>query len=121
MFKNAFMKKINFVSIVVLCIIWFGGCVNEPDQEVNIIPQPKSVIVTDGGFSLTPKTVINVVKGADDLQPACTFMSTLVEKSFGKALTVENGEARKNAINIVVEPSMKTDAYDLTVEKNVLI
>ena len=45
-------------------------------------------------------------------------MSTLVEKSFGKTLTVENGEARKNAINIVVDPSMKTDAYDLTVEKN---
>ena len=112
------MKKISIVSIVVLCIILFGGCTSEPNQEVNIIPQPQQVTVVDGGFYLSPKTVINVVKGADDLQPACTFMSTLVEKSFGKTLTVENGEARKNAINIVVDPSMKTDAYDLTVEKN---
>lgn len=62
--------------------------------------------------------MINVVKGADDLQPACTFMSTLVEKSFGKALTVANGETKKNAINIFVDPSMKADACDLTVEKN---
>ena len=113
MFKNAFMKKISFVSIVVLCIMLLGGCASEPNQEVNIIPQPKSITVTDGGFYLSPKTVINVVKGADDLQPACTFMSTLVEKSFGKTLTVENGEARKNAINIVVDPSMETDVYDL--------
>lgn len=118
MFKNAFMKKISFVSIVVLCIILLGGCASEPNQEVNIIPQPQQVTVADGGFYLSPKTVINVVKGADDLQPACTFMSTLVEKSFGKALAVENGETKKNAINIFVDPSMKADAYDLTVEKN---
>lgn len=26
---------------------------------------------------------------------------------------MEKGEAKKKAINIVVEPSMKTDAYDL--------
>ena len=80
------MKKISFVSIVVLCIMLLGGCASEPNQEVNIIPQPKSITVTDGGFYLSPKTVINVVQGADDLQPACTFMSTLVEKSFGKTL-----------------------------------
>ena len=118
MFKNAFMKKISFVSIVVLCIILLGGCASEPNQEVNIIPQPQQVTVADGGFYLSPKTVINVVTGADDLQPACTFMSTLVEKSFGKALAVVNGETKKNAINIFVDPSMKADAYDLTVEKN---
>ena len=29
-----------------------------------------------------------------------------------------NGETKKNAINIFVDPSMKADAYDLTVEKN---
>ena len=112
------MKKISFVSIVVLCIILLGGCASEPNQEVNIIPQPQQVTVADGGFYLSPKTVINVVTGADDLQPACTFMSTLVEKSFGKALAVVNGETKKNAINIFVDPSMKADAYDLTVEKN---
>ena len=121
MFKNAFMKKISFVSIVVLCIILLGGCASEPNQEVNIIPQPQQVTVADGGFYLSPKTVINVVKGADDLQPACTFMSTLVEKSFGKALTVANGETKKNAINIFVDPSMKADAYDLTVGRMRLI
>ena len=90
----------------------------EPNQEVNIIPQASAGNSCRWWFYLSPKTVINVVKGADDLQPACTFMSTLVEKSFGKALTVANGETKKNAINIFVDPSMKADAYDLTVEKN---
>ena len=54
------MKKISFVSIVVLCIILLGGCASEPNQEVNIIPQPQQVTVADGGFYLSPKTVINL-------------------------------------------------------------
>ena len=86
------MKKINLVSIVVLCIVMLAGCAGEPNQEVNIVPQPQSVTVAGGGFILSPKTVINVVKGADDLTPACTFLSTLTEKSFGEALKVEYGE-----------------------------
>lgn len=114
------MKKINFVSIVVLCIILLGGCASEPNQEVNIIPQPQQVTVADGGFSLSPKTVINVIKGAEDLTPACTFMSTLVEKSFGQPLSVVNGDVKRDAINIIVDPSMKADAYDLTVEKKAI-
>lgn len=114
------MKKINLVSIVVLCIILLGGCASEPNQEVNIIPQPQQVTVVDGGFSLSPKTVINVIKGAEDLTPACTFMSTLVEKSFGQPLSVVNGEIKRDAINIAVDPSMRADAYDLTVGKKAI-
>lgn len=114
------MKKINLVSIVVLCIILLGGCASEPNQEVNIIPQPQQVTVVDGGFSLSPKTVINVIKGAEDLTPACTFMSTLVEKSFGQSLSVVNGEMKRDAINIAVDPSMRADAYDLTVGKKAI-
>lgn len=114
------MKKINLVSIVVLCIILLGGCASEPNQEVNIIPQPQQVTMADGGFTLSPKTVINVIKGADDLTPACTFMSTLVEKSFGQPLSVVNGEIKRDAINIAVDPSMRADAYDLTVGKKAI-
>ena len=114
------MKKINLVSIVVLCIILLGGCASEPNQEVNIIPQPQQVTMADGGFTLSPKTVINVIKEADDLTPACTFMSTLVEKSFGQPLSVVNGEMKRDAINIAVDPSMRADAYDLTVGKKAI-
>ena len=39
-------------------------------------------------------------------------------RNFREGFNRGEREARKNAINIVVEPSMKTDAYDLTVEKN---
>ena len=114
------MKKINLVSIVVLCIVMLAGCAGEPNQEVNIVPQPQSVTVAGGGFILSPKTVINVVKGADDLTPACTFLSTLTEKSFGEALKVEYGENKSNAVNINVDPSMKLDAYVLDVSKKAI-
>lgn len=111
------MKKINLISIVVLCIIMLAGCAGEPNQEVNIIPQPQSVTVEDGGFTLSPKTVINVVKGAEDLNPACVFFSQLTEKSFGSRLNVETGDEKNNAVNIIVDPSMKPEAYDLNVSK----
>lgn len=111
------MKKINLISIVVLCIIMLAGCAGEPNQEVNIIPQPQSVTVEDGGFTLSPKTVINVVKGAEDLNSACVFFSQLTEKSFGSRLRVENGDEKNHAVNIIVDPSMKPEAYDLNVSK----
>lgn len=108
------MKKVNFILLVALGFL-LGGCAKEPNQAVNIIPQPQQLEVVDGGFSLTPKTVINVVKGADDLQPACTFLSKLVEKSLGSALEIKSGEVKKDAVNIIVDASMKTDAYELIV------
>lgn len=108
------MKKVNFILLVALGFL-LGGCAKEPNQAVNIIPQPQQLEVVDGGFSLTPKTVINVVKGADDLQPACTFLSKLVEKSLGSALEIKSGEVKKDAVNIIVDSSMKTDAYELIV------
>lgn len=111
------MKKINLISIVVLCIIMLAGCAGEPNQEVNIIPQPQSVTVEDGGFTLSPKTVINVVKRAEDLNPACVFFSQLTEKSFGSRLRVENGDEKNHAVNIIVDSSMKPEAYDLNVSK----
>ena len=117
MFKNTFMKKINLISIVVLCIIMLAGCAGEPNQEVNIIPQPQSVTVEDGGFGLSPKTVINVVKGTEDLNPACVFFSQLAEKSFGSRLRMETGDSKDNAVNIIVDSSMKPEAYDLNVSK----
>lgn len=111
------MKKINLISIVVLCIIMLAGCAGEPNQEVNIIPQPQSITVEDGGFVLSPKTVINVVKGAEDLNPACVFFSQLAEKSFGSRLRMETGDSKDNAVNIIVDSSMKPEAYDLNVSK----
>lgn len=108
------MKKMNLILILVLCFL-LGGCAKEPNQAVNIIPQPQHLEIIDGGFSLSSQTMINVVRGADDLLPACNFLSKLVEKSLGGALKIENGVAQKNAVNITVEPSMKTDAYELDV------
>ncbi len=112
-----YMNRVNLVLLVVLCF-FLGGCAKEPNQAVNIIPQPQQVEIVDGSFSLSSKTVINIVKGANDLQSACTFLSKLVEKSLGGALAIESGEVKKNAVNIIVDLSMKEDAYELTVTDN---
>lgn len=108
------MNRSNLILLVALCFL-LGGCAKEQNQAVCIIPQPQHLEIVDGGFSLSSKTVINIVKSADDLQPACTFLSKLVEKSLGQALIVNRGEAQKNAVNIAVDPSMEEDAYELTV------
>lgn len=113
------MNKVDLILLIALCFL-LSCCAKEPNQDVNIVPQPQQVEIVDGGFSLSSKTVINVVKDAEDLQPACVFLSKLVEKSLGGALEIKSGKARKNAVNITVDPAMKMDAYELTVANNAI-
>lgn len=109
------MKKSSLIFLIVACGCLITSCTSKKQQEVNIIPQPVSMQIAEGSFTLTPQTSINVVKGANDLAPACTFFSKLVEGSFGCPLTVTEGEAQSGAINIQVDPSLKKEAYLLNV------
>lgn len=109
------MKVTYTFLLAVLCSVVMCSCECKSMKEVNIIPKPVAMEVQQGCFKLTPKTVINVVAGADDLTPANEFMSKLVAASFGAPLTIEEGAAKKKAINVTVSPDMKAEAYDLDV------
>lgn len=112
------MKKISSIFLTAVCGVVFTSCqVESPKQEVNIIPQPVSIQVLDGQFKLSAQTTINVVKGADDLEPAIRFFNNLVKTTLGTTLTTEEGTVKKNAINITIDPALKKEAYTLDINK----
>ena len=94
------MKVIHALFLAVLCSVALCSCECKSMKEVNIVPKPVSLEIQQGCFKLTPKTVINVVAGADDLTPANEFMSKLVAASFGSPLKIEEGAAKNKAINV---------------------
>lgn len=95
--------------------LFIASC-NAGVSEVNIVPRPVALQVTPGSFALTPRTVINVVKGTDDVLPACRLFAGLVERSIGVPLEITRGKARKKAINLTVDASLGEEAYALTVQ-----
>lgn len=64
------MKVIHTLLLGVLCCVALSSCECKSMKEVNIVPKPVSLEIQQGCFKLTPKTVINVVAGANDLAPA---------------------------------------------------
>lgn len=108
------MKRFSLIFLAAVCSTMLISCHSK--QQVNIIPQPVSLEVVNGHFTLKPQAVINVVKGAGDLAPAYRFFQDLTAKSLGGALKVTEGEAKDGAINITIEPSLKKEAYELNVD-----
>ena len=68
------MKTINLLFLFVLCSIGLISCQkSDSGQSISIIPQPTSLQTAQGHFTLTAKTPLNIVKGADDLEPPVNF------------------------------------------------
>lgn len=110
------MKKNYIILFFALCGV-ISGAYSTQAQEINIIPRPVEQAIVEGQFTLTPKTVINIITPNDELKAACHFFSTLPEKSFGMPLVIKQGELKENAINISVIPTLKEEAYCLNVGK----
>ena len=109
-------KSVSFIFIcTVLAFLNISCCCRSQTQEINIVPRPAALKIEKGNFKLTPQTPLQVVKGADDLQPALTFFSNLLQPSFGKPLEITTGTPTGNAINLTVNPALKKEAYHLTV------
>lgn len=112
------MKRIHSLLLTILCTIALNACdSSQQAMDIRIVPKPVSTVVHDGQFTLTPKTVINVAGDAESLTPACTFFNNLISASFGAPLKVEQQDAQQDAINVSVDPTMKSEAYNLNVNK----
>lgn len=110
------MKTINLLFLFVLYSICLISCQeSDSGQTIGIIPQPTNLQTAQGHFTLTSKTPLNIVKGADDLGPACKFFSELVARSLGSPLLTEQGETKTGAINIYIDTTLAKEAYTLHV------
>ena len=88
--------------------------------EVNVIPKPKEVKINDGMYLINKDTRIVADISNEEVNAVAAFLSGLLQPSTGFALEVENGKPAKNAINLVIDPSVKGNegAYKLVSDKN---
>lgn len=112
------MKKISSFLLLVIGMVSLISCASTEKREISIIPRPVSMQTQPGQFILTPQTPVNVVKGTDDLEPACTFFSHLPAKSLGNALPLEQSPSKTQAVNVTVDSLLPREAYELTITEN---
>ena len=86
------MKKVFTVVILLVCM--FANA-----QEVSIIPQPTSLKVNEGTFSISAKTTLQIKNAGQ--QKAANFLNKYLQEFYGFQLKVTVGTGAKNAINLV--------------------
>ncbi len=114
------MKKIFFAFFV--CVIFYkpGFAQTENNQsKISIIPQPVSVNLQEGNFSLKPETAnISADKSASDV---ASFLSALLHENYGfngKNNGEKNGSSKASfslAINKSENKSIGGEGYTLKV------
>lgn len=86
------MKKV-FTALTLLV------CMFANSQEVSIIPQPTSLKVNEGTFSISAKTTLQIKSAGQ--QKAANFLNKYLQEFYGFQLKVIVGTGAKNAISLV--------------------
>ena len=99
-------------------IVFFGSCIAQTTQQVDIIPYPTSVQLTKGSFTITNKTVIAVADDGD--RKAADFFNDYLRQYYGFKLDIDKKEG-KNFIRLFTKKFIKTpdkDGYTLNITKD---
>jgi hexosaminidase len=86
------MKKVFTALTLLVCM--FANA-----QEVSIIPQPTSLKVNEGRFSISAKTPLQIKSAGQ--QKAANFLNKYLQEFYGFQLKVIVGTGAKNAISLV--------------------
>jgi len=100
-----------------ICLLLLAPCfaLSQTKTNLNIIPQPVSIQMGNGQFTLTKKTVI-VASDAEDRKTA-NYLNDYLQQTYGFRLDVDKRES-KNYIRLTTKKFIKApdkDAYNLTV------
>ncbi|MBW3545673.1 MAG: beta-N-acetylhexosaminidase, partial [Bacteroidetes bacterium] len=79
-------------------------------QEVSIIPQPASLQLKDGSFTISKKTVIAIHDQED--RKAANFFNAYLQEYYGFALPTSTKQQKKNYIHLATQKKGKADAKD---------
>ena len=85
------MKKVFTALTLLVCM--FANA-----QEVSIIPQPTSLKVNEGTFSISAKTTLQIKSAGQ--QKAANFLNKYLQEFYGFQLKVTVGTGAKNAISL---------------------
>ena len=108
------MNRILKLGLVLL-IFLFGTRINVSAQELNelaIIPLPKTIVKAKGYFLLNQKTVVAASK---TLNSDANIFVGMLNDVYGLKLNVYDEATKINFIRVKLNPSLKSDAYSLTV------
>jgi hexosaminidase len=104
-------KVFCFLGMGLLPVIGF--------TQLNVIPKPASVVMSQAGdsFAITPKTVL--VIGDADLQPTADFFNAYLKAVYGFSLKATKKTTASNAITLGLskELSNVSGAYAMDIEK----
>lgn len=114
------MKKISTIFLWVIGTLSLISCTSAEKREVGVIPRPVNMEIRKGQFLLTPETPVNLVKGANDLEPACLFFCNLPARSLGSPLSVQQGPFKTQAINITIDSLLPRETYELTITEDAI-
>ena len=120
------MKKYFSLAIVSLLSIGLWSChaeIRRPD--VQIIPQPSSLVNMEGTFSFSSHTRILINSESPDMHKVTTYLNSRLESLYGMTNVISfSGSAEKKTIFLKINTglSIPKEAYNLTVSpKGVLL
>ncbi|SHH04834.1 glycoside hydrolase family 20 protein [Pedobacter caeni] len=98
--------------ILILLSIGISGFAQ---QKVNIIPQPVSLRLLEGGFVINKETTILLDGDKKELKPAAAFLQSYVKGISDYHLELKNKGTNTIALKIIKNPVIGAEGYTLTV------
>ena len=98
-------------------VLWTASsCTDSASQsEINLIPQPQSVEISGGTFTL--KDGMKISYSDVSLQPAADYLASLLSRSTGYQFQLEQGDGGDIQLNLTGQSSDKEENYTLEVSR----
>ncbi len=119
------MKNISVLSISILFFVITSNLHSQlPERNINLIPQPKSIVINDGSFIIKPSTKIYYERNTEEI---AGYLVQKLKPAIGYDFVIEewNGSVKENSIILSLSDNnndMGKEGYTLVVNsKNVMI
>ncbi|WP_211710166.1 beta-N-acetylhexosaminidase [Mucilaginibacter xinganensis] len=111
--QNSFNLN-QFAKLVSVLFLLFPFCLSA--QNISIIPQPRSIVKTNGRFELNNRTIIGMNNAS--LLKQAYYLKSELEKANGIAVTVDKDEVKALIDLQLVSADELPGSYHLTIESN---
>ena len=112
-------KKLLWMGVVSGALLVASACTNTAQQgqmaEINIIPEPKSMQVSNGAFTLEDGMTIGYSN--DSLRPAAEYLAMMLSRPTGYQFLLQEGEGAAIQLSLAAGSATKEGSYVLQVEK----
>lgn len=112
-------KKLVWMCAVSGALLAASGCTNTAQQgqvaEINIIPEPKSMQVSNGVFTLKDGMTIGYSDAS--LRPAAEYLAVMLSRPTGYQFVLQEGEGAAIQLSLSAGAPVKEGSYALQVGK----